>query len=92
MLNEAKDVPMLDMFGGEDWTPSQGPPRHLQAGRDQPLGDLRVGSRRPKAPDGLEGNFVENAKISFDEVLCGSIFGAPAADVLTGRSHARTRA
>ena len=22
MLNEAKDVPMLDIFGGEDWTPS----------------------------------------------------------------------
>ena len=22
MLNEAKDVPMLDIFGGENWTPS----------------------------------------------------------------------
>ena len=33
-----------------------------------------------KAPDGLEGNFVEKSKISFDEVLCGSIFGAPAAE------------
>ena len=28
-------------------------------------------------PDGLEGNFVEGSEISFDEVLCGSPFGAP---------------
>ena len=30
-----------------------------------------------EAPDRLEGNFVEGAAISFDDVLCGSPFGAP---------------
>ena len=78
---------MLDIFGGENWTPSTQPPRPLQAGRDEPLGDLRVGPRRQGAGR-LKGNFVEKAKISFDEVLCGSIFGAPKAraERLNGRA------
>ena len=79
MLNEAKDVPMLDIFGGENWTPDT----------DHPGLFKRAGTNHwatyewdpeAEAPDGLEGNFVEAAKISFDEVLCGSIFGAPAAE------------
>ncbi len=45
MLKQAKDVPMLDIFGGEDWTPDLNHPGHLQAGGHQPLGHLRVGSR-----------------------------------------------
>ena len=41
---QAKDVPMLDMFGGENWTPNWTTPA-LQAGRKD-HGRLRVGSRR----------------------------------------------
>ena len=77
MLQQAKDVPMLDMFGGENWTPNTEPPGPLQAGRHQPLGDRTSGIPTAKTPDGLEGNFVETSEISFDEVLCGSLFGAP---------------
>ena len=32
MLKTAKDVPMLGMFGGENWTPNTEPRRPLQAG------------------------------------------------------------
>ena len=56
------------------------PPRPLQACRHQPLGDLPVGSRRRGAR--FDGNFVESSTISFDEVLCGSPFGAPAESLL----------
>ncbi len=45
MLDEAQDVPMLDIFGGEDWTPDQDHPGIFAAGRDQPLVHLRVGPR-----------------------------------------------
>ena len=36
------------------------------------------------APGDLEGNFVESSTIDFDEVLCGSPFGAPAASCSAG--------
>lgn len=76
MLKNAKDVPMLDIFGGENWTPN----------KDHPGLYKRAGTNHwatyqwdpdAAAPDGLKGNFVEKAQISFDDVLCGTIFGAP---------------
>jgi ABC-type branched-subunit amino acid transport system substrate-binding protein len=80
MLQEANDVPMLDMFGGESWTP------HL----DHPGMFKRAGMNHwatyewdpeAEAPDGIEGgNWVEASTLSFDEVLCGSPFGAPASE------------
>jgi hypothetical protein len=76
MLQEATDVPMLGMFGGEDWTPSANHPGIYQrAGTDH----WAVWSWDPEAeaPTDIEGNFVEGAEISFDETLCGTIFGAP---------------
>ncbi len=78
MLNEAKDVPMLDIFGGEDWTPSKEHPGiYKRAGTNH----WASYSWDPDAEaPGLEGNFVEEAEFSFDDVLCGSIFGAPAAE------------
>ena len=77
MLNAAKDVPMLDIFGGENWTPSLNHPGiYKRAGTNHWA--IYRWDPKAKAP-GLEGNFVEKAKISFDEVLCGSIFGAPKA-------------
>jgi ABC-type branched-subunit amino acid transport system substrate-binding protein len=75
MLNEAKNVPMLDIFGGEDWTPSANHPGiYKRAGTNH----WAVYEWDPAASSPVgEGNFSETAKISFDEVLCGTIFGAP---------------
>ena len=76
MLEAATDVPMLDMFGGENWTPDLDHPGIFQ----------RAGISRwatydwdpeAAAPDGLEGNWVESSEIDFDEVLCGTPLGAP---------------
>lgn len=76
MLNQAQDVPMLDIYGGEDWTPDADHPGIFQ----------RAGINRwstwawdpaAEAPVGLEGNFVAGSEIGFDETLCGSPFGAP---------------
>jgi ABC-type branched-subunit amino acid transport system substrate-binding protein len=75
MLNEAKDVPMLDIFGGEDWTPSTNHPGlYKRAGTNHWA--TYEWDPDAKGP-GVEGNFVEASELSFDEVLCGSIFGAP---------------
>jgi ABC-type branched-subunit amino acid transport system substrate-binding protein len=75
MLKQAKDVPMLDMFGGENWTPDLNHPgafkragmNHWQAWK---------WDAEATGPD-VEGNFVESTEMSFDEVLCGSPLGAP---------------
>jgi len=76
MLNEAKDVPMLDMFGGENWTPNTD---HQGLLKRAGMNHWAVYTWDPNASaDGLEGNFVEKAEISFDAVLCGSPLGAPA--------------
>jgi hypothetical protein len=75
MLNAAKDVPMLDIFGGENWTPSLNHPGiYKRAGTNH----WAIYKWDPDAtsPAG-KGNFVETAKISFDDVLCGTIFGGP---------------
>jgi len=76
MLQQAKDVPMLDMFGGENWTPNLDHPGIFKrAGTNH----WQVWSWDPdaKAPAGADGNFAEGAEISFDETLCGSPFGGP---------------
>ena len=76
MLDEAEDVPMLDIFGGEDWTPDTDHPGLFKRHGVSHYAAYRFDPDAP-APDGLEGNFVELAEFSFDERLCGSIFGAP---------------
>jgi ABC-type branched-subunit amino acid transport system substrate-binding protein len=76
MLNEAKDVPMLDIFGGENWTPALDHPGLYKRAGTNTWGIYRWDANA-KAPDGLTGNFVQKSKISFDETLCGTIFGAP---------------
>jgi ABC-type branched-subunit amino acid transport system substrate-binding protein len=76
MLQQATDVPMLDIFGGENWTPNMNHPGVFQrAGTNH----WQVWTWDPDAegPDGLEGNFAPGAVINFDDVLCGSPFGAP---------------
>ena len=75
MLRTAQDVPMLGIFGDEDWTPNQDHPglfkragtNHWQVWTWDPDADSVAG----------EGNFVPGAAFSFDDVLCGSPFGAP---------------
>ena len=79
MLNEAEDVPMLDIFGGEDWTPSLDHPGIYKRAGTNHWATYKWDASA-EAPDGLEGNFVEVSKINFDEVLCGTIFGAPKAE------------
>jgi ABC-type branched-subunit amino acid transport system substrate-binding protein len=74
MLNEAKDVPMLDIFGGENWTPSTNHPGLYKRAGTNHWATYKW-DPDAKSPVG-EGNFVENSKISFDETLCGTIFGA----------------
>jgi hypothetical protein len=76
MLNDAKDVPMLDIFGGEDWTPSLNHPGLYKRAGTNHWAVYRWDANA-KAPDGLKGNFVQKSKVSFDETLCGTIFGAP---------------
>ena len=76
MLDEATDVPMLGIFGGEDWTPSLNHPGVFQRAGTNHWAIWRW-DPEAAAPNGLEGNFVEGAAISFDEVLCGTPLGAP---------------
>jgi len=74
MLQEATDVPMLDIFGGEDWTPNA-----TSEGVWTRKGVDRWTTWRwdPEAEfDGREGNFVLATELSFSEIMCGSIFGA----------------
>jgi ABC-type branched-subunit amino acid transport system substrate-binding protein len=76
MLRQAKDVPMLGMFGGENWTPARNHPGLFQRAGTNHWAVWRWDPHAP-APDGLKGNFVPGANIDFDTVLCGTPFGAP---------------
>jgi len=77
MLDAATNVPMLGIFGGENWTPNTNHPGlYKRAGTNH----WAVYEWDPNATSPVgKGNFVEKAKLSFDQVLCGSIFGAPKA-------------
>jgi ABC-type branched-subunit amino acid transport system substrate-binding protein len=76
MLQSTTDIPMLGIFDDASWTPdADHPGLFKRAGIDR-YGVYRFDPDAP-APDGLEGNFVEVGDLSFDEVLCGSPFGAP---------------
>ncbi len=76
MLQAAQDVPMLDMFGGEDWTPNVDHPGLFKRAGINTWATYRWDGEA-EAPNGLEGNWVEQSTLSWDEVVCGSIFGAP---------------
>jgi ABC-type branched-subunit amino acid transport system substrate-binding protein len=76
LLDEAEDVPMLGMFGGEDWTPALDHPGVFQRAGTNHWAVWRW-DPDAAAPNGLQGNFVEGAAINFDEVMCGSPLGAP---------------
>jgi ABC-type branched-subunit amino acid transport system substrate-binding protein len=74
MLKQAKDVPMLDMFGGENWTPDV---NHPGPWKRAGMNNWGIWKWDPEATDGYDGNFTELAKVSFDETLCGSALGGP---------------
>ncbi|HKY16147.1 MAG TPA: ABC transporter substrate-binding protein, partial [Microthrixaceae bacterium] len=76
MLQQAKDVPMLDMFGGENWTPDLNHPGAFQRAGINRWGVFRW-DPEAESPVGGEGNFVEASSIDWDETVCGSPFGAP---------------
>ena len=75
MLNKAKDVPMLGMFGGENWTPALNHPGIFKRAGVNYWASWKW-DPKAKAPDGLTGNFVQVSTINFDKVLCGSPLGA----------------
>ena len=74
MLEQAKDVPMLGLFGDEAWTPSL---EHAGVFKRAGMNHWAVYRWDPDAaaPAGLRGNFVESVEFSFDEALCDSPLG-----------------
>ncbi|MFV0318532.1 MAG: ABC transporter substrate-binding protein [Microthrixaceae bacterium] len=75
MLQSATDVPMLEMFGPDSWTPDASHPGvFARAGIDRWV----TYEWNPDAKGDFEGNFEQTSEMSFDEVFCGSPFGAPA--------------
>jgi ABC-type branched-subunit amino acid transport system substrate-binding protein len=77
MLEQAEDVPMLDIFGGEDWTPDLDHPGVFQRAGTNHWATYRWDPEASAEDSDLEGNFVEASTFSFDEVLCDSPFGGP---------------
>ena len=75
ILQEAKDVPMLGMYGDENWTPNLDHPGIFKRAG---MNHWAVYEWDPDATSiAGDGNFVEVSTMNFDEVLCGSPFGAP---------------
>ena len=74
---EAKDVPMLDMFGGENWTPDTDHPGIFKRAGINHWADLQVGPRR-RGAGRARGQLRRGRRRSAStRSLCGSIFGAP---------------
>ena len=76
MLRSARDVPMLGIFGDEDWTPDANHPGQFQRAGTNHWSTYRW-DPGAEAPAGLEGNIVRSSEFSFDETLCGSPLGGP---------------
>ena len=75
MLKSAKDVPMLGIFGGENWTPNL---NHAGMFQRAGMNHWQVFSWDPNATSatGVKGNFVPGAVLNWDKTVCGSIFGS----------------
>jgi ABC-type branched-subunit amino acid transport system substrate-binding protein len=75
MLKQAKDVPMLGIFGNENWTPDTNTPGlWTRKGIDRWTTWRWDPTAKFKTHD---GNFAQASEISFSHVMCGSAFGAP---------------
>jgi ABC-type branched-subunit amino acid transport system substrate-binding protein len=75
MLKTAKNVPMLGIFGGENWTPNT---NHKGLFERAGTNHWQVWNWDPNAtsPSGVKGNFAPVATLNWDKVVCGSIFGS----------------
>ena len=66
---------MLGMYGDENWTPNLDHPGIFKRAG---MNHWAVYEWDPDAKSiAGDGNFVEVSTMNFDEVLCGSPFGAP---------------
>jgi ABC-type branched-subunit amino acid transport system substrate-binding protein len=74
MLQSAKDVPMLGMYGDENWTPNLD---HKGLWTRAGMNHWAIFSwdAKAKSPVGT-GNFVQKKDLNWDAVLCGSAFGS----------------
>jgi len=75
MLKRAKNVPMLGIFGGENWTPNtnhQG--LYKRAGTNSWV--IWKWDPNAKSDTDVKGNFTQVASLNWDKVVCGSVFGA----------------
>jgi ABC-type branched-subunit amino acid transport system substrate-binding protein len=74
MLKTAKNVPMLGMFGGENWTPNM---NHAGLFKRAGMNHWEVYKWDPNATGPVKGgNFAPVAAVNFDQTVCGSIFGS----------------
>jgi hypothetical protein len=85
MLQGAREVPMLGIYGDESWTPNQNHPGLFQRAGTNHWAVYRW-DRDAEAPGHLKGNFVKVSQFSFDDVLCGSALGG--AEPCPGRAAA----
>ena len=72
MLNAGEGRPDARHVRRRELDAERSTTRASSSGPGPTTGRSTSGIPNAKAPDGLEGNFVEKSKISFDEVLCGS--------------------
>ena len=79
MLEQAKDVPMLGMFGDENWTPNLDHPGLFKRAGINHWATYKWDPDGRRRRTGSRATSCEASEISFDEVLCGSPFGAPGA-------------
>jgi hypothetical protein len=77
MLDEATDVPMLDIFGDQTWTPDTDHPGVYQRAGIDGWATYEWDPEAANPVEGLEGNFVQTGEISFDAIMCGSPLGGP---------------
>jgi ABC-type branched-subunit amino acid transport system substrate-binding protein len=74
MVKAAKDVPMLGVFGNENWTPDLNHPGLFKrAGTTH--WQVWAWDSKAASPVG-QGNFVPGAEVNLDKVFCGSLFGS----------------
>jgi len=75
MLKNAKNVPMLGIFGGENWTPNT---NHAGLFQRAGMNHWQVFKWDPNAnsSSGVKGNFVPATELNWDKLVCGSIFGS----------------
>jgi hypothetical protein len=66
---------MLGIYGDETWTPNENHPG-LWTRADIDRWAVYRWDGASENAIGTNGNFVEGATISFDDVLCGTPFGA----------------